>query len=192
MKPKSEFKLRIITYLCLLLFSIVCLWHLHHQVQSPEASVYSKPDPILYGLYDVVRVIDGDTIVIDIEGEHKTVRLIGVDTPESVHPDAARNTDEGTIASEWTASLLTDTKVYIEYDVDRTDDYGRTLAYVYLDDGITMVQNELLKNGIAKVMTILPNERYAFQFTRLEAEAQKTGAGFWCHKAETTIYLHPT
>ncbi len=179
MKLTSDTKQQLAFYLSLLLLVIICFFHLYRPIQSPEATVYSKPDPILYGLYDVVRVIDGDTIVIDIDGESTTVRLIGVDTPESVHPDAARNTEEGKIASEWTAALLTDAQVYIEYDIDRTDDYGRTLTYVYLDDGSTMVQDELLKNGIATVMTIRPNEKYAFQFSRLEAEAQENGIGFW-------------
>lgn len=126
-------------------------------------------EPCLYGLYDVVRVIDGDTIIVNIEGEEITVRFIGVDTAESVHPDEHRNSEQGKEASKWTSDLLSGQQVYLEYDVDKTDDYGRTLAYVYLSDGITMVQEELLKAGMAELMTIQPNVLYADKFFEIKS-----------------------
>lgn len=142
---------------------------------TPAADV----SPDLAGPYDVVRVIDGDTAIINIDGSETRVRFIGVDTPESVNPDESKNTPEGKIASDFTKNLLTGKTVYLEYDVDPNDDYGRTLAYVYLDDGKTMVQEELLKEGLATVMTIQPNSKYTDHFYALQVDARESLSGFW-------------
>lgn len=139
----------------------------------------TQVDADLYGPYDVVRVVDGDTAIINIGGEEKRVRFIGVDTPESVNPDESKNTEEGKIASQYTKDLLTGKQVYLEYDVGQEDKYGRTLAYIYLDDGETMVQDLLLQNGLATVMTIQPNSKYADHFYNLQVEARDNGVGFW-------------
>ena len=146
------------------------------QYQESSAAVQA---PKLFGLYDVVRTVDGDTIVLDIDGKEKTVRLIGVDAPESVHPDQTRNTDDGKAASDWMSEYLSGKQVYIEYGMDPTDDYGRTLAYVYLDDGSTMIQEELLKAGYATTMKIQPNTKYAVRFDKDEQEAQSNQVGLW-------------
>jgi len=133
-------------------------------------------------LYNVVRVVDGDTIIVSIDGEDVTVRLIGVDTPESVHTDDSKNTAEGKEASDWTSALLTDANVYLEYDVDTEDDFGRTLAYVYIDDidgGLVMVNRLLLENGLAQIMTIQPNSKYASEFYQLQVAAREAKKGFW-------------
>lgn len=130
-------------------------------------------------LYDVVRVVDGDTIIVSIEGAEVKVRLIGIDAPESVHPDEEKNSDEGKEVSEWLTELLADAKVYLEYDVSVEDDYGRTLAYVYLDDGTTMINRLLLEKGFAVTMTVQPNSKYADEFYDLQSEAREAGNGFW-------------
>lgn len=160
----------------LLLFTAVSAWYLHTQWDMPDSTYptgeYSIAEPELHGLYSVVRVVDGDTIVVDLDGTNTTVRLIGVDTPESVHPDKSRNTEEGKQASEWTANLLNGKQVYLEYDTERTDNYGRTLAYVWMEDG-SMVQDLLLENGIAVTMKIQPNCKYAVHFAELERNAQE-------------------
>lgn len=130
-----------------------------------------------FGAYEVLRVVDGDTIIVDIDGSETTVRMIGIDAPESVHPDASRNSESGKIASEFTAELLTGKQVYLEYDRERTDSYGRTLAYVWLDH--KMVEETLLENGMAEVLTIQPNTRYAAQFVRIEQQAKEGDIGIW-------------
>lgn len=135
--------------------------------------------PELAGAYDIVRVVDGDTIIVDIDGEETRVRLIGIDTPESVNPNAAKNTEMGEIASAYTKELLSHKTVYLEYDIDKTDDYDRTLAYVYLSDGVTMVNALLMENGYASIMTIQPNSKYADTFYELQKEAQKEKIGIW-------------
>ncbi len=126
----------------------------------------------------VLRVIDGDTFVADVNNKQTTIRLIGIDTPESVHTDASLNTVEGNIASDYTKGIMDGKTVYLEYDVDLTDYYGRTLAYVYLEDG-SMMQELLLKDGIAKTMTVQPNSKYADYFLLIQREAQQNEVGFW-------------
>ena len=130
-----------------------------------------------FGAYRVLRVVDGDTIIVDIDGSETTVRMIGIDAPESVHPDASRNSESGKIASEFTAELLNDKYVYLEYDRERTDSYGRTLAYVWLNH--KMVEETLLENGMAKVLTIQPNTRYAARFVQIQQRAKEDDIGIW-------------
>lgn len=102
------------------------------QPSISEAASYTSPKSVLFGAYDVVRVVDGDTIVVLIDGQERKIRMIGIDAPESVHPDQTRNTEQGKSAADFTAELLNGKQVYLEYDTDRTDDYGRTLAYVWI------------------------------------------------------------
>ena len=159
-------------------FVVYSIFFTQPNVQRQESSATGQT-PELSGLYDVVRTVDGDTIVLNIDGKEKTVRLIGVDAPESVHPDQTRNTDDGKAASEWMSEYLSGKQVYIEYGMDPTDDYGRTLAYVYLDDGSTMIQEELLRAGYATTMRIQPNTKYAVRFDKDEQEARSNKVGIW-------------
>ena len=135
----------------------------------------------LSGPYKVVRVVDGDTIVVSISGQDSKVRLIGVDTPESVAPETSgkENTEEGEEASEYVKKLLEGASVYLEYDISTSDQYGRLLAYVYLEDGKTMLQEKLLSDGMATVLTYQPNVKYADRFLRLQKQARSSGKGFW-------------
>lgn len=151
-----------------ILIAAIAIWFYLKGTTAPE----------LHGLYNVVRVVDGDTIIVDIDGDETRVRLIGIDTPESVHPDDTLNSERGKIASDFTSELLTGKQVYLEYGEEKTDKYGRTLAYVFLSDK-TMVEEELLRSGMAEVLTIEPNSKYTSFFEKLEAEAQRNKSGFW-------------
>lgn len=135
----------------------------------------------LAGPYPVTRVVDGDTIVVDIAGEENKVRLIGVDTPESVHPDESRNVPYGKISSEFTRDALLGNLVYLEYDVETTDRYGRILAYVWLDD--VMFNKTLLSEGHAMLATYPPNVRYVEEFTALQTQARNQGKGLWADES---------
>lgn len=192
-KRRTKKKSSGILYVGILVFAVAFLIALEQTLLNPETSfldhletglqspgdVQQDLEPTLYGPYDVSYVIDGDTAFINIDGEDTKVRFIGIDTPESVHQDESRNTPEGKIASQWTKEYLTGKRVYLEYDIDREDDYGRTLAYIYLEDKVTMVQDELLKAGMAQTLTIQPNSKYASRFHELQVEARESGAGFW-------------
>lgn len=124
-------------------------------------------------LYTVLRAVDGDTLEIDFEGTKEKVRLIGIDTPESVHPDEDRNTEEGKTASEYTASIVEGKSIELEFDVQQRDKYGRLLAYVYVD-GI-MLNKTLLCDGYAVVSTYPPNVKYVDEFKAISgiSPAQK-------------------
>lgn len=128
-------------------------------------------------LYEVVRVVDGDTIVVNYNGTNEKVRLIGVDTPESVHTDKSKNTEEGVKVSDYTKAQLTGKKVALELDVQERDKYGRILAYVYLDG--VMYNKTLLEIGYAKVATYPPNVKYVDDFTRLQEIARENKVGLW-------------
>lgn len=144
--------------------------------------------------YEVLRVIDGDTFVVDFDGIEEAVRLIGVDTPESVHPDSSKNTDAGFAASMFTTAMLTGRQVGLEFDVQQRDQYGRLLAYVYLDG--EMFNKKLLETGYANLATYPPNVKYSNDFAEIEKNRDpsvRTGEyddGFM--KAPEIIYSKPT
>lgn len=114
-------------------------------------------------------VVDGDTVSVKLNGDEAYIRLIGINTPESVHLDESRNTEEGREASAYTKELLSGySSLYLEFDKGEYDDYGRILAYVWLDadtsDFNNMLNVRLLRDGVAELMTIEPNTRYAAVF----------------------------
>lgn len=134
-----------------------------------------------YGPYKVKRVVDGDTLLIDYKGTDTRLRLIGVDTPESVHSDSSRNTVYGKRASDYTKKKLTGKKVYLEFDTEDTDRYGRLLAYVYTKKGkrYAMYNKTLVKQGLARAACYEPNHRYKSEFEKLQKQARKAKRGFW-------------
>lgn len=127
--------------------------------------------------FKVTHVRDGDTFEIDYYGKNEAVRLIGIDTPESVHADESRNTEEGKIASDFTKELLKDAYVALEFDVEERDQYGRLLAYAYVDG--EMLNKILLVEGYAQVATYPPNVKYVDDFTQLQKVAREKGVGLW-------------
>ena len=136
----------------------------------------------LFGPYPVVRVVDGDTAIIRIEGIEKRCRYISINTEESVADSSYKeNTEVGRKASEYAKKLLTGKSVYIEYDVQTEDDYGRTLVYLYMEmDGkLVMINEYLVAEGIAQVMTVQPNVKYADRIVEAQKQARKDKKGFW-------------
>lgn len=125
----------------------------------------------------VAKVSDGDTFTIIIDNKKYGVRLIGVDTPESVHPNKKKNVPYGKIASDYTKSRLEGKKVILKKDVQARDKYGRILAFVYIDG--KMYNEELIEEGHAKIMTVPPNVGNTERFKKLQKEAQKLKKGVW-------------
>ena len=121
----------------------------------------------------VKRVVDGDTIVLEND---ERVRLIGVDTPETVHPQKPVEYF-GKEASAFTKKLCEGKSVRLEYDWQRKDKYGRTLAYVYLEDG-TFVNAEIIKQGYGHAYTQFPF-KYLEEFRSYERSARENGVGLW-------------
>ncbi len=120
-----------------------------------------------------VRVVDGDTLLL--EGDER-IRLIGVDTPESVDP---RRPVEafGKEAAAFTRRLAEGRRVRLEFDQERSDRYGRTLAYVYLEDG-TFLNAEIIRQGYGHAYTRFPF-RYSEEFRSYEREAREQRRGLW-------------
>lgn len=131
------------------------------------------------GSAQVVRVIDGDTIVVRIGGLEESVRLLGVDTPESVDP---RSPVEcfGEEASRHTGTLLPPgTDVHLVRDIEARDHYSRLLAYVYRAEDGTFVNLQLVRDGFADELSIPPNVAHAGDFTTAATRAQADGLGLW-------------
>ncbi len=120
-----------------------------------------------------IRVIDGDTL--ELQGGER-VRLIGVNTPESVDP---RRPIErfGKEAADFTRRMVEGKTVRIEYDDELKDQYGRTLAYVFLPDG-TLLNAEIIRQGYGFAYTRFPY-RYQQEFVALEREAREQRRGLW-------------
>ncbi len=125
----------------------------------------------------VLRVVDGDTLKVQIVDKGYKVRLLGVDTPESVSPKKEKNTKEGKIASEYTKKNLEGKDIILEFDVSPYDRYGRLLAYAYVD-GICY-NEKLLEEGYAKVMMISPNVKNSKYYRQIEKHAKENNVGFW-------------
>lgn len=124
----------------------------------------------------VVRAVDGDTIEARIGGEVEDVRYIGVDTPETVKPGAPVQCF-GPRASAFNHRLVEGRQVRLVFGEERRDVYGRLLAYVRL--GRRFVNAELVRRGLARSLTIPPNDRFAPLFRRLELGAARAGRGLW-------------
>ena len=123
--------------------------------------------------YEVERVIDGDTLDIDVIGK---VRLIGIDTPETV--DKRKPVQYfGKEASQFLTRLVQHEKVRLEFEQNKTDKYKRTLAYVYMADG-TFVNAEIIKQGYGFAYTKFPF-KYLEQFRSYEKEAREDKRGLW-------------
>lgn len=133
--------------------------------------------------YEVISVADGDTFKIRYQGELISVRMIGIDTPESCHAtDSKRNTAWGKKASKYTRKKLTGRIVYLSFDKEKYDRYGRLLAYVYVlnGDGKKIMYNKtLVKKGYARAVCYEPNHKYKKEFNKLQKQAKKAKKGFW-------------
>lgn len=127
----------------------------------------------------VIRVIDGDTFVVD-DGSEKgeTVRLIGVDAPETRRSANREIGHYGEESKAFLTQLLSGGQVLLAHDVGKRDRYRRTLAYAYLPDG-TFINAELVRRGYATVMTVPPNVVQAELFGKLEQEARRKRRGLW-------------
>jgi micrococcal nuclease len=125
----------------------------------------------------VVRAVDGDTLEVALDdGPTETVRLIGVDTPETVKPDTPVQCF-GPRASAFEHRTVEGQRVRLLVGVEPRDAYGRLLAYVWVRG--RFLEAELLRRGLARTLTFHPNDRFATGFERLEQKAASSGKGLW-------------
>jgi micrococcal nuclease len=152
-----------------------------------EAGGGSRDDGPAAATAPVTRVVDGDTFEARVAGKVEDVRLIGVDTPETVKPDTPVQCF-GPQASNFTHHLLEGRQVRLVFGEERRDIYGRLLAYVHLEPAgrpatgarrPAFVNAMLVRRGLARSLTIPPNDRFAPLFRRLELRAARSGRGLW-------------
>ena len=125
----------------------------------------------------VVRAVDGDTLVVAFaDGHTDTIRVLGVDTPETHDPRKPVQCF-GPEAAAYTARRLTGRVVRLESDVETRDRYGRRLAYVYLDG--ELFEDELLLRGYARLLVIQPNTAHARTLLTDELAARRDRRGLW-------------
>lgn len=140
--------------------------------RDPPPSPRHGPGPAAV----VTRVVDGDTIEAAWNGRTRAIRLIGIDTPESVAPGEPVECF-AKAASYFTYRQLHDRKVRLEFDVERRDRYGRTLAYVWL--GRRLFNRTLVARGYAQVYTYPPNVEYVDRFVVAQGRARDRDRGLW-------------
>jgi micrococcal nuclease len=156
---------RVVVIAVVLTASAVTSWYLgaHHDDAVPPARV--------------VDVLDGDTVVVRLRGGGTdTVRLLGVDTPETHHPTKPVECF-GPEAAAYTARRLTGRLVHLEGDVEARDVYGRRLAYVVVSGH--RFNDELLRKGYARLLVIAPNRRHAHALLDAELAARHAVRGLW-------------
>ena len=130
-------------------------------------------------LATVKKVVDGDTIDIDIGGTTERVRLIGINTPETKHPTKGVEC-YGPQASAYTEQLLPPgTPIRVERDIEARDTYGRLLLYVYVVQTNVFVNLDLVRNGYARPMVFEPNTAHKLDFARAATQAEMSNIGLW-------------
>lgn len=149
--------------------------------QTNEKAPISTKEKI--DLYKVLRVIDGDTIEVEINGQKYKVRYIGINTPE-LNPVECF----GREATEKNRQLVEGHKVQLEKDVSETDKYGRLLRYVFLENG-TFINETLVRTGYAHAVTYPPDIKYQEVFREAEREAGENNRGLWsdCQSQQGTV-----
>lgn len=141
----------------------------------------------------VVRVVDGDTLVADIDGTEESIRLIGIDTPETVAPNRPVEC-YGAEASHRLGELLPPgTAIRLERDVEPRDPYDRLLAYVYRSDDGLFVNLAQVEAGFAEAKEYPPNTAWKAELDGVEQAARAAGTGLWgaCGGADTPLPSRP-
>lgn len=139
-------------------------------------SIYSRYHPQLKAISSVkvLKVHDGDTISVFLNGKTEKIRLIGIDSPELDQKPwgnkAKKHLMELIKASRWYVSL--------EYDLEKRDKHGRLLCYVWSSDR-KMLNLMMIKDGYAMLFTVPPNIRYVNEFRNAQIEARKKKIGIW-------------
>jgi len=147
---------------------------------APASALVERPEAPESPLYQVIKVIDGDTITINQDGSPTTIRLIGIDAPESSTTRTGSVECFGVEAREFARTLMAGKRVTIRTDPtqDTYDRYGRLLAYIYMEDG-TFVNEHLIAEGYAHEYTYRDPYEHQADFKAAESGARIQGRGLW-------------
>ena len=128
----------------------------------------------------VVRVVDGDTLIVAVDGQQARLRLIGMDTPETVHPSKPVQCfgAEATVKMQQLVDSVAG-RVWLEKDISETDRYGRLLRYVWLGPDGPLLNEVLVIEGYAQVSTFPPDVKYKDRFLTAQRQARSEGRGLW-------------
>jgi len=138
----------------------------------------------------IVSVVDGDTIVIEVAGQEEVVRLLGIDTPETVDPNRPEQCFGAEASARLTSLLSSASDIVIERDVEARDQYGRLLAYVRADG--VLINELLLREGLADLAIYEPNEAYRPRLEAAEIGARTAAAGLWGECGGPDVPLDPS
>lgn len=130
------------------------------------------------GMARVVRVVDGDTLEVELDTGRERVRLLGIDTPETVHPTKPVECFGPEASSRMKELAPPGTQVRLERDAELRDRFGRLLAHAYLPDG-TFINQSMVAEGFATTLFIDPNRAHRQALLAAEAEARSQGRGLW-------------
>lgn len=150
------------------------------------------PSKVPPTLARVVRVVDGDTLVLSLDGRQEKARLIGVDTPETVHPSKPVERF-GREASAFLRELAEGKAVRVEYEPagDRRDRYGRLLVYLWRADDSRFVNREIIARGFGHAYTRYPF-RFMEDFRKAERSAREKGLGLWAPEVKPPAPAPPS
>ena len=133
----------------------------------------------------VTKVVDGDTVDVRYAGEEHRVRLLNIDTPESVDPNSPVEC-LGPEASDWLERRLpVGTQVRLEHDQERLDKYDRELAAIFLGD--EFINAEIARTGLGVAMSVAPNVKFLSRVQAAQAEAEQAGRGLYASSIQCTI-----
>lgn len=127
-----------------------------------------------HSLYSVKTVYDGDTVVLQ---DGRIIRLLGINTPEIQHRDKMAEAG-GEEAKAWLINKLTNTQIRVETDAEQKDNYGRTLAHLFTENG-EHINLQLVAAGLAEVSIFPPNLRYSTELLSAEKKAENARIGIW-------------
>ena len=182
---KQRLILIAITFVLLSFFCVGCSALSLEQTSTEITglSTISYPQPANITEAKVTRVIDGDTIEVNIDNKTYTVRYIGIDSPEVNQPYYVEATNKN-------KELVEGKVVHLEKDVSETDQYGRLLRYVYV--GNLLVNGEMVRYGYAESKAYPPDTKYQVTLNKLQLEAKNAERGIWLSDFPTTSTSKPT
>lgn len=143
------------------------------------ATIETGPEPAVGGRGRVEKVVDGDTLDVALAGGTERVRLLGIDTPESVKPDTPVQCFAKEASTRLRALLPDGTPVRLVRDVEERDRFGRLLAYLYRQPDGLFVNLDLVRGGYAQVLTFPPNLTHAPELERAGRDARRASRGLW-------------